>query len=123
MRPSNPPASLAVRPLDGDPTLELLQSLDDRAERDRHGLYLAEGFRALYTAVAHSAPIAGLAICRELLHSSEARQTAKALKVKGVPLLHLTCTQFRNLARAPEPRGAMLILQQQWWSLPHKVRR
>ncbi|MBC8066245.1 MAG: RNA methyltransferase [Chlorobia bacterium] len=117
------PASLALCPLNGDLTFDLLQSLTDRSVRDRHGFYLAEGFRALHSAVSNKAPIAALAICRELLHSTEARRIVQDLKSQGCPVLNLTRSQFEDLARAPEPQGVILLLRQQWQPLPGSVRR
>lgn len=123
MRRNNPPASLAIRSLSENPTLELLHALQERTERDHYGLYLAEGIRALHAAVTHQAPIVGIATCRELLHSAEARRTIQELNEKGIPLLKITTTQFLDLARAAEPQGVLLIFRQQWQPLPDKVHR
>lgn len=123
MRQSNASASLVLPSLHRELTLDLLHSLSDRAERDRLQLYTAEGFRALHSAIAHKAPLAGLAVCRELLHSSEARRAIQDLRARGTPFLHLTRTQFESLTKAPDPQGVILVLNQRWKSLPPKVKR
>lgn len=121
MQRSNPLAPLDLAPHNGDLSFTFLQSLAERQTRDRHGLYLAEGFRALHAAIAHEAPITGLAVCRELLHSTEARHAIQNLRSQGIKTLNLTRTQFEQLARAPEPQGVILVLKQQWRTLPSTV--
>lgn len=123
MQRNNSRASLDLAPHSGDLTYTFLQSLTERSVRDRHSLYLAEGFRALHAAITHQAPIVGLAICRELLHSSEARHAIQNLRHKGIQTLNLTRTQFEELARAPEPQGVLIVLRQHWQPLPETVRR
>jgi RNA methyltransferase, TrmH family len=121
MRQSNPSASFAVCPPAGDLTVELFQSLQDRRFRDRNGLFLAEGFRALHAVVAHGARVAGLAVCRELLHSSEARLLIKRLQDSGCPTVKLSQPRFQELARAAEPQGVLLAIRQEWRPLPEQI--
>ena len=123
MQRNNPLASLDLAPHNGDLSFTFLQSLAERQTRDLQGRYLAEGFRALHAAIAQQAPITGLAICRELLHSTEARYAIQNLRSQGIKTLNLTRTQFEQLARAPEPQGVILVLKQQWQPLPSTVKR
>jgi RNA methyltransferase, TrmH family len=121
MRPGNPSASLVVRPLVGDISPDLFHSLLERGSRDRSGLFIAEGFRALHAAVRYGAPVAGLAVCKELLHSADARFLVRGLVDLGCPIVRLNKGVFTGLAHASEPQGVLLALRQNWQPLPQKV--
>src|SRR5689334_19180463 len=106
------------RNLAADP--ELFIKLRDRRFRDDHRLYLAEGQRALHSAIESQAPVVAIAYCKESLRSGEARRLIQNF---DCPTVQLCPTRFATLAQTTEPQGVLIALNQNWRQLPSKIRR
>ncbi len=123
MRPSHSPASPIISPLRETLNLSLLEKLTDRAHRDQLGLFLAEGLRSAHATIEHQHPISGLAVCRDLLHSSEGRALSKKLTALGCPTIFIKHSSFEGLSRVAEPQGILLVLEQRWLRFPIQIGR
>jgi TrmH family RNA methyltransferase len=91
-----------------------LQRLQQRAERDRTGLFLAEGIRFVAQAIEHDAAIEQLVTAPALLANPFGRKLARELRRAGTPGLEVTPEVFRGLAQAETPQGIAVVVRQRW---------
>lgn len=98
-------------------SLKQVQSLQLRAVRDEHGLYLVEGLRYLHQCLDLGFDVRQLIVCNLLLKNRKARKLARKLTQLGAPTLYVSPKDFKSLCRAPNPQGLMLVLRQYWRSL------
>jgi TrmH family RNA methyltransferase len=104
----------------GLPDLEFIRGLYQRDNRDKTGLFLVEGVRFLVSAINVDAEILCLILCPELAISSFAQRLITRKKEKGIPVLYVNETQFREISYHKEPQqGVMAVLKQKWVPLPN----
>ena len=93
-----------------------------RAARDRAGLTLAEGARALFRARDQGFSIVGLVVSRKLLRGAAIRRALESIGA-NVPVLRVPPTEYRALSLLPEPPGVMAVVEQRWRGLPRGAPR
>lgn len=95
-------------------SIRRLLRLQRREERERTGLFLAEGLRFVAQAIEHDAAIEQLVIAPTLLANPFGRKLARELRRAGVPALEVTPEVFRGVAQAEEPQGIAVVVRQRW---------
>ena len=100
-----------------NPRVARARGLRRRAERDRTGLFLAEGIRIVAEAAALRAPIVELIGAPELLRSEIGLATAADLERRGVPLLRLGAEAFASISGKENPAGIAAVVEQRWTRL------
>lgn len=98
-------------------SLSTLLTLRDRAARDRHQLFYAEGVRPLAEAGAARADLEVLFYCPSLLTNQFAHHTVRRLRKIGVPCSQLTAHEYQQISRSEEPQGVFLVARQNWTEL------
>ena len=99
-------------------TLEGVRALQTcRATRDRAGLTIAEGARAVIRARDQGFGIVGLVVSRKLLRGASIRHTLDSFGPR-VPVLRVPPTQYRALSLLPDPPGVLAVVEQRWRGLP-----
>ena len=89
-----------------------VRALRQRKERERTGLYFAEGIRIVTEAVALSAGVETLVAAPELLKSAHARALVAVQSAQGVPVLELSAEVFAGLSSRDGPQGLGAVLRQ-----------
>lgn len=89
--------------------------LNNRAERDRSGLYYTEGMRFVHRALEFRSPrIAAVVAAPELLIHPFAQQLRETAKERGVPILTVSAKTFHSFSRVEEPQGIGAVVRQGW---------
>lgn len=94
-----------------EPSLDSIIALLDRTERERSGLFWAEGCRSFFSALQYGWTVQAIVICPKLLRSREAWSR---LPSQRVPILRVTVEQFAVLSRRNEPDGIGVVCEQRW---------
>src|ERR1044072_6124423 len=89
-------------------TLEQIQLLLGREERERTGLFWAEGCRSFFSALEHGWTIRSVVYCPKLLKSAQAWQRLRSI---DAPKLRLRPDEFRLLTRREQPDGIGVVLR------------
>jgi TrmH family RNA methyltransferase len=97
--------------------VELVERLAHRSERDRSGLYFAEGVRALACSVERGHSIQAITYVPQLLNHPLARRLVVRLCGDGVKTHAVSIDVFRRLSRMEEPQWVGVTLRQQWADL------
>jgi len=94
-----------------------VRSLRRRAERERTGLCLAEGIRAVVEAVQQGASIEELVVAPALLRSEVALNLVARLKQQGISVIEVSAEVFESLSLREGPQGLAAVVRQHWESL------
>ena len=92
--------------------LSLARDLRRRRARERQGLFLVEGIRAVEEAVAARVPIRGVLAAPTLDATERGAALRRALAERGVPLLDTSETDFASAADTDTPQGVLAIAEQ-----------
>jgi TrmH family RNA methyltransferase len=92
--------------------LRPIRGLHRREERDRDGLYFAEGIRFVAQAVEARAGIRTLLIAPELLTHPAGRKLAQRLERAGIRTLRVTPEVFHSVALTDNPQGIGVVVRQ-----------
>ena len=103
--------SFGEHQLEVTPTLAAVHRLQDRAYRDRRGLFFIEGVRNFIAAVDHLFPLQTLIYSEKLLTNPIARKLVRQSKRAGVPFARLTPEQFRSISRTERASGVGAIVR------------
>jgi TrmH family RNA methyltransferase len=98
-----------------------LRALANRKERDRAGLFLVEGVRAVAEASQGQATIELLVVAPQLLTSPYGWKLVARLRATGVPLLEVTPEVFRlfeAVGFSGGLQGLGAVVRQRWQTLP-----
>ncbi len=120
MRPDAHP--ILVRPLRGDLTPSLIQSLAERRARDELKLFAAEGLRFSMAAKAAQVPFCGLAICKPLLSPAPRIFVREATQAR-VPLLAIEREPFLAISQMKESSGLIGVFPSWQDPLPTSIRK
>lgn len=101
-------------------TSDLIRSLYERSERDRKGLFLAEGLRFFKVARDVCAPVVGAVVCFKLLSRTEREVVSGHLDRYRLPRLNVNEAEFCALSKAAEPSGIIIVARQSWRELPER---
>lgn len=94
-----------------------LLALRQRAPRDRHQLFYAEGGRALFEASQSPSSLEALFYCPALLSNPFARRLLRQWRKRGVPCSQLTKNQYLQISPSEEPQGVFVVVRQHWTPL------
>src|SRR5580693_8644343 len=96
----------AQQPLDTAPVLAAIRKLqEERAFRDRRGVFFVEGVRNFLAAVDNRFSLDTLVYSEKLLINPIARKLVRRLKRAGVPFVRLSPEQFRSVSRTERASG------------------
>ena len=104
-------------------TSDFVVSLHERSERDRLGLFIAEGLRFFMAARDACAPIAGVVLCPKLLPRGVLDEVSRHVARLRVHRLDVSDREFTALSNAAEPSGLLIVAWQRWCGLPDRVTR
>src|SRR6185312_4353939 len=82
--------------------LSLARDLQRRRARERHGLFVAEGVRAVEELLRSSLPLRGALAARGLALRA-------ALDQRAIPVLDVTAADFSSAASTMEPQGILAV--------------
>jgi len=97
-----------------DARLQSIRALGKRAERDRTGMFFAEGLRFVGQAVAQNAQIEAVLVVPKTLEHPFGLRLRRQLEQKHVPLWETTPDLFLRLSRAEEPQWIGAVVRQRW---------
>jgi TrmH family RNA methyltransferase len=97
--------------------VELIAGLARREERNRRGLYFAEGVRALGWAVERQLEIHSVVYVPQLLNHALARRQVQRLAADGVETRAVSVELFQRFSRWEEPQWVGVVLRQRWTAL------
>jgi RNA methyltransferase, TrmH family len=96
------------------PAIKQVRALQNRANRDASGVFVAEGVRFFVQAVESRCSIQKLVIAPDLLVSPVARKHAHRLERGGAQCLRVTAEVFQSLATTDAPQGIAAVVRQDW---------
>lgn len=88
--------------------------LADRKERDRTGLFYAEGVRFVSEALTCGNVIETLVVCPPLLKSPHGQKVVRRLKERGTPCLDITVEIYESLTLTGDGQGIGAVVNQRW---------
>ncbi|HKG26639.1 MAG TPA: RNA methyltransferase [Thermomicrobiales bacterium] len=106
-----------VNTKDTNRSLELIARLAGRVERERIGLYFAEGVRALARAVEQKHDIRSVMYVPSLLNHAFARRLVERLQGAGVETHAVAIDVFQRISRLEEPQWVGVVVRQRWTPL------
>lgn len=95
-------------------TVKQIRALRHRGDRDREGVFFAEGIRIVGEAVALEAPIRQCIVAPDLLESDFARDLVVDMQRRGVPCFEVTGAVFRSISVKENPQGIGAVVGQRW---------
>ena len=101
----------------GNPRIKAIRALRSRDERERTGLFFAEGLRIVTEALQLKAGVATLVVAPQLLRGGAARRMVAEQADAGAPLLEVTAEVFESLSARDGPAGLGAVVRQHWESL------
>lgn len=101
----------------GNSTVKLVRSLRARKERERQGLYFAEGIRIVGEAMQSGAPVEALLVAPGLLTSAFAQGLVATAQAAGTRVLGLSDDVFRHLSGRDGPQGIGALVRHATGSL------
>ena len=89
--------------------LSLARDLKRRKARDREGVFVVEGIRAVEELLRSSLTVRGLLVAPKLIDSSRGAALVEAAKGKGVDVVDVDEKEFRSAAETDSPQGIVAI--------------
>jgi TrmH family RNA methyltransferase len=99
------------------PEIAQVRRLQSRAERDRRGLFLADGIRFVARALETGARIETLLMVPEVRRHPFARKLLREAGERGIPNITVTPEVYRSLSLAESPQGFAAVVRQRWETL------
>lgn len=101
-----------------NPALKRIRALRQRKERERTGLFFAEGIRLVGEAVQLGAPLVQLVAAPNLLERHAfAHDLVASQRDAGTPCLLVSDDAFTSIAVKEHPQGLGALIQQRWTPL------
>jgi TrmH family RNA methyltransferase len=100
-----------------NPQIKAIRALAQRKERDRTGLFVVEGIRAVVEAIESGIDVERLVVAPDLLESAHAWDLVSRAASRGTPLLEVSAAVFGALSRKDGPQGIALVGRQRWTQL------
>ncbi|MCA1595691.1 MAG: RNA methyltransferase [Chloroflexi bacterium] len=94
------------------PEIKRIRNLQRREERERTGLFYADGIRFVMQAVGHGARIHTLLLAPQLLRNPCGQRLARELKHAGVRCVEVTAEVYRTISLSEEPQGLGAVVRQ-----------
>ncbi len=95
-------------------TVKKIRALHNRKERERSGLFYAEGIRIVAEAVAAGTAIDSIVVAPNLLTSDFAKQLVQEQQQHGVPCVEVADDVFQSFSLKDHPQGLGLVANQNW---------
>jgi len=95
-------------------SIKRLRLLQRRDERERTGLFLAEGMRFVAQAAEAEGEIETVVVAPELLTHPFGQKVARRLRRAGVRSLEVTPEVFHSFSLTEEPQGIAAVVRQRW---------
>jgi RNA methyltransferase, TrmH family len=93
----------------------VLRLVEDRAERERTGLFYTEGMRFVKRALeSRFTSIETVLFAQDLLSAPLSRHLLQQAREVNLPIIEVTPTIFRRLSRVDEPQGIGAVVRQRW---------
>jgi TrmH family RNA methyltransferase len=89
--------------------LSLARDLKRRKAREREGVFVVEGIRAVEELLRSSLSIRGLLVAPKLIDSARGAALVEAAKGKGVDVVDVDEKEFRSAAETDSPQGIVAI--------------
>lgn len=86
--------------------------LRDRADRDRSGLFIIEGYREILRANLAQQSIETVYICPELFLGTNERELIRCLRQSGAQIVEATDKVFRKISYRDRPDGLLAVAKQ-----------
>lgn len=102
----------------GNPQIKQIRALRGRKERERTGLFLAEGIRVVREALAARGTVELLVVAPDLLRSAPAAEAVAAQRGRGGRTLEVSAEAFTSLSGRDGPQGLAAVVRQCWTRLP-----
>jgi len=99
------------------PEIRRILRLQQRAERERTGLFFAEGTRFVAQAVEQGALVEALVLTPEAAAQPLVGSLARSLRATGAACLRITPQLFRRISLAETPQGVGVVVRQRWETL------
>lgn len=101
-----------------NPALKRIRALRQRKDRERTGLFFAEGIRLVAEAVQLGAPVVQLVVAPGLLaHHPYAQDLVHDQRSAGTPCLTVSDDAFASIASKEHPQGLAAVIRQRWTRL------
>jgi RNA methyltransferase, TrmH family len=98
----------------GNATIKSIRALRQRKERQRTGLFYAEGIRLVGEAVDLGVDIETCVVAPELLTSEYGRMTVERALERGIDCVEVSADVFRGLSLKEGPQGIAAVVRQHW---------
>jgi RNA methyltransferase, TrmH family len=99
------------------PEVKRIMALHTRAERERTGLFYAEGLRFVAQALRHNARIERAIYCPQLATNPLARKLQQTMRDKGLPVLDVSAEVMRDMSCVNDSQGIAIVAGQRWQPL------
>jgi RNA methyltransferase, TrmH family len=97
-----------------NPAIKRLRALLHRRERDRTGLFLAEGIRIVTEAIHANAPVQEIVFAPDLLTSQFGQALVQRQAAAGARCTEVSADAFRSLSLKERPQGLVAVVRQRW---------
>jgi TrmH family RNA methyltransferase len=101
-----------------NPRVKQLRALRARKDRERTGLFFAEGLQLVLEAIQTGSEIELLVVAPELVRSAIARETVQRARDSPLAILDVSAEVFRDLAQRESTQGIGALVRQRWHALP-----
>jgi RNA methyltransferase, TrmH family len=101
----------------GNSTIKAIRALRQRKERQRTGLFYAEGIRLVGEAVDLAVDIEMCVVAPELLISDYGQLTLERAEAHGINCLEVSAGVFRGISLKEGPQGIAAVVRQRWEAL------
>lgn len=96
------------------PAIRRVRNLQNRAARERTGLFFIEGLRFVAQAMHHRVPIETLVVAPKLLIHPFGQKLVRLQRSAGTPYLAITPELFSSISQAEDAQGIGAIVRQRW---------
>ena len=97
--------------------LSLARDLKRRKAREREGVFVVEGIRAVEELLRSSLSIRGLLVAPKLIESPRGAALVEVARNKGVDVVDVDEKEFRSAAETESPQGIVAIAETPKWSV------
>jgi RNA methyltransferase, TrmH family len=94
-----------------------VRALRERRERNRTGLFYAEGLRVVLEALNRGAPVEKVIVAPDLLTSQAGHNAVRLAQSRGVCTLEVSAAVFKTLSQREHPVGLACVAHQRWGQL------
>ncbi len=97
-----------------NPAIKRMRALLHRRERDRTGLFLAEGIRIVTEAIHANAPVQEIVFAPDLLTSQFGQALVQRQAAAGAHCTAVSADAFNSISLKERPQGLAAVVRQRW---------